>query len=118
MKKSLITLFSLALLIPFIAAADGLEEDWIHIPGGKENIETGWAIFGKPNVSNLAYQKLGLSRNASAFDILGVKVTTPKDQVRNQYKALLLKWHPDKYGNADYAREITQLLTWAYNEIK
>lgn len=119
-KQRIISLFSMALAMPFIAHAvgnGGLEEGWTEIPG-KESIEAGWVVPGKPTVSDIAYQKLGITKKASAFEILGVTVTMPKDQVRKHYMALLQKWHPDKHGNASYATEISQLLTWAYNEVK
>lgn len=105
-KQMIIGLFSIALVMPFIAAA-------------VTSIEEGWEVLeAKPQVSDAAYAKFGISKNASAFDILGVKVTTPKDEIRKKYVSLIEKWHPDKHGNAPYATEITQLLTWAYHQIK
>lgn len=118
---SMMSILAIALVMPASMPAIGnntLEEGWVEIPR-KESIEEGWVVAGKPSVSDAAYAKLGISKNASAFEILGVnKVTTPKDQIRNQYRALLQKWHPDKHGNAQYATEISQLLTWAYDQIK
>lgn len=105
MKKALIILCSFALIVPFSAKAPSIEEDWA-------------VLEKKPQISDTAYTKLGVSKNANAFEILGVKVTTPKDEVRKKYMALLQKWHPDKHGGAQYAKEISQLITWAYHQVK
>lgn len=107
MKKQLvITLFSLAMITTFVAqAAPTIEEDWA-------------VLEPKPKVSDNALRKLGIAKNASAFEILGVRVTTPKNEIRKKYITLLQKWHPDKHNNDPVATEITQLITWAYEQIK
>lgn len=120
MKKQFVKgLLLVALLVPFLSIANGtIEEDWFEIPR-PTHIEEEWQVMGKkPVVSPAAYQKLGISGNATPFEILGVRVTTPRDQIRKQYMALIQKWHPDKHADARYATEITQLVTWAYSQIK
>ncbi len=54
------------------------------------------------------------------YEVLGVSENATDDQIREAYKALVKKYHPDKYQNnplADLAEDKLQEINEAYDEI-
>ena len=45
------------------------------------------------------------------FDILGVNSDASDAQVRKAYKEVILRFHPDKTGNADVAKQLNEAKT-------
>ena len=45
------------------------------------------------------------------FDILGVNSDASDAQVRKAYKEVILRFHPDKTGNADVAKQLNEVKT-------
>ncbi len=59
--------------------------------------------------------------NKDPFEILGVPKGASDEQIKNAYRALAKKYHPDNYdGNPlkDVANEKMQEINWAYDEIQ
>lgn len=57
------------------------------------------------------YKELGVSRNATPAQILGVKEDASKSEINAAWKQLSLKWHPDKVRDEnDLATQITQII--------
>ena len=55
------------------------------------------------------------------YKIIGVTRSASDDEVKNAYRALARKYHPDKYRDSDLAEMATekmQEVNWAYDEIK
>jgi DnaJ-class molecular chaperone len=62
------------------------------------------------------YAKLGLSQGATPHQILGIPSDASADQIKAAFKAKTREWHPDK--NPDpLAKEVIQLINWAYRQI-
>ncbi len=71
----------------------------------------------RPNVPLSVYQKItGKSDYATPAEILGVTQEATKEQIRQAYKQLILKWHPDKNKDRD-AKDAFNLITWAEQEL-
>lgn len=54
------------------------------------------------------------------YKILGVNHNATEDEIKDAYKELVKKYHPDKYVDnplADLASEKMQDINWAYNEL-
>lgn len=54
------------------------------------------------------------------YEILGVPNNATEEQIKDAYKELAKKYHPDKFVNnplADLAAEKMQDINWAYNEL-
>jgi DnaJ-domain-containing protein 1 len=57
------------------------------------------------------YKELGVSRNATPAQILGVKEDASITEINKAWKQLSLKWHPDKARDEnDLATQITQII--------
>jgi len=57
----------------------------------------------------------------NAYQFMGINETDTIDQIRRQYKDLIILWHPDKHYNnsEDYAKyeKLTKQLNSSYNEV-
>ena len=56
----------------------------------------------------------------SPYEILGVSSNATEDQIKDAYRELARKYHPDKYINnplAGLAAEKMQEINWAYDEL-
>ena len=54
------------------------------------------------------------------YEILGIPHNATEEQIKDAYKELAKKYHPDKFINnplADLAAEKMQDINWAYNEL-
>ncbi len=60
------------------------------------------------------YAKLGLGALATPHQILGVKPTASADDIKAAWRRKTLEWHPDKHLNDPLAKEVVQLINWAY----
>ncbi len=56
------------------------------------------------------------------FDVLGVNRHSTKDEIKQAYRNLIKKWHPDKFSNKEVAipeaTEKSKLIIEAYNVLK
>ena len=81
-------------------------------------------LFFRPPPVKDARSSAGVPREASAerwHDILGVASTATAEQIRDAYKHLVSKYHPDKVDSLgqelkDLAEHKTQEITLAYRE--
>ena len=69
-----------------------------------------------PTFDASVYAKLNVPSGATPKQILGfAQISTPtQDEIRKAYRALSLKWHPDKNKDPQ-AGEVAKLINWAYN---
>lgn len=60
--------------------------------------------------------------NKDPYSILGVSRNASDDEVKNAYRALARKYHPDNFGDDPALRELAnekmQQINWAYDEIQ
>ncbi len=65
-------------------------------------------------------RRKGKKKMKNPYEILGVPNNATDEQIKNAYKELAKKYHPDKYADnplADLAAEKMQDINWAYNEL-
>ncbi len=64
----------------------------------------------------------GNTQNRDPFEILGVQRGASDEEIKNAYRALAKKYHPDNYDDdnplKDVANEKMQDINWAYDEIQ
>ena len=72
----------------------------------------------RPNVALSVYKKItGHDTYATPAQILGVNEFSSPAEVKTQWKKLLTKFHPNVNTDPD-ATQATQLLNWAYEQLK
>ena len=66
--------------------------------------------------------KGAIMNNKDPYSILGVSKNASDDEVKNAYRALARKYHPDNFGEDAALRELAnekmQEINWAYDEIQ
>lgn len=99
-----------------------------------------WAYRGeKPSAQELALQEqkvleqkktqiaqddkdalaaLGLPENANDYQVLGVANTATMDQITKAYKALVIKWHPDRYPDKVLGTKVFRKVQAAYDALR
>ena len=68
-------------------------------PGGSDWIEREWEFFKKHKKSRSEYSENTLDES-EAYEILGLSMTVTLDQVKERFRELALRWHPDKNDSA------------------
>jgi len=64
-------------------------------PGGYDWLEREWEFFKKYKKSSSEYSENTLDES-EAYKILGLSMTATLDQVKERFRELALRWHPDK----------------------
>ena len=68
-------------------------------PGGSDWIEREWEFFKKHKKSSSEFSENTLDAS-EAYEILGLNMTVTLDQVKERFRELALRWHPDKNDSA------------------
>ena len=68
-------------------------------PGGSDWIEREWEFFRKYKKPSSEYSENTLDKS-EAYEILGLSMTVTLDQVKERFRELALRWHPDKNDSA------------------
>jgi hypothetical protein len=68
-------------------------------PGGSDWIEREWEFFKKHKKSRSEYSDNTFDAS-EAYEILGLSMTVTLDQVKERFRELALRWHPDKNDSA------------------
>jgi len=68
-------------------------------PGGSDWIEREWEFFKKHKKSSSEFSENTLDAS-EAYEILGLSMTVTLDQVKERFRELALRWHPDKNDSA------------------
>ena len=68
-------------------------------PGGYDWLEREWEFFKKYKKSSSEYSENTLDES-EAYKILGLSMTATLDQVKERFRELALRWHPDKNDSA------------------
>ena len=68
-------------------------------PGGSDWIEREWEFFKKYKKPSWEYSENTLDAS-EAYEILGLSMTVTLDQVKERFRELALRWHPDKNDSA------------------
>ena len=68
-------------------------------PGGYDWIEREWEFFKKHKKSSSEFSENTLDAS-EAYEILGLSMTVTLDQVKERFRELALRWHPDKNDSA------------------
>ena len=66
-----------------------------QIPGSYDWLEREWEFFKKYKKSSSDYSENALDKS-EAYEILGLSMTVTLDQVKERFRELALRWHPDK----------------------
>lgn len=73
-------------------------------------------IYKKGQYGPDVYKALGISPDASAYEVLGIKSKASKKEITKAFRQLALKWHPDKNKSA-IAKKVFQLINNAYDSL-
>ena len=68
-------------------------------PGGYDRVEREWEFFRKYKKPSSEYSENTLDKS-EAYEILGLSMTVTLDQVKERFRELALRWHPDKNDSA------------------
>ena len=68
-------------------------------PGGSDWIEREWEFFRKYKKPSSEYSENTLDKS-EAYEILGLSIAATLDQVKERFRELALRWHPDKNDSA------------------
>ena len=68
-------------------------------PGGYDWIEREWEFFRKYKKPSSEYSENTLDKS-EAYEILGLSIAATLDQVKERFRELALRWHPDKNDSA------------------
>ena len=68
-------------------------------PGGYDWLEREWEFFKKYKKSSSEHSENTLDAS-EAYEILGLSMTVTLDQVKERFRELALRWHPDKNDSA------------------
>ena len=68
-------------------------------PGGSDWIEREWEFFKKYKKPSSEHSENTLDAS-EAYEILGLSMTVTLDQVKERFRELALRWHPDKNDSA------------------
>jgi len=66
-----------------------------YSPGLLDYFKREWEFFKKHKKSSYGYSENTLDKS-EAYEILGLSVAATLDQVKERFRELALKWHPDK----------------------
>jgi len=73
----------------------------------------------KPVVNSFYMPKYDQMAKNQIYEVLGItSLTSDEETVKNAYRTLIRKYHPDKQANSEEAKNITQEITTAYNILK
>ncbi len=61
---------------------------------------------------------LGLPENASDYQVLGVATNATLDQISKAYRALVTKWHPDRYPDKVLGGKVFRKIQAAYDNLR
>lgn len=75
------------------------------------------AKAGRPNVPVQSYAKLGVSPDATAYEILGIAPSATQADIQKAYRQLARQWHPDHY-KGEFGKETFALIRWAFETLK
>ena len=70
----------------------------------------------KPQFESAIYRLLDVEPTATPRQILGVKSDASPEEIKKAWRALSLKWHPDRNPDPN-AKEVFKLITWAYETL-
>jgi len=63
------------------------------------------------NKDEKEYQKAKqLSTFPNYYDILGISKNATQKEIKNQYRQLVKKWHPDKSNEADAEKKMSKII--------
>lgn len=65
-----------------------------------------------------ALAALGLPENASDYQVLGVPNNATLDQITKAYRALVTKWHPDRYPDKVLGAKVFRKVQAAYDALR
>ena len=68
-------------------------------PGGYDWLEREWEFFKKYKKPSSEHSENTLDAS-EAYEILGLSMTVTLDQVKERFRELALRWHPDKNDSA------------------
>lgn len=65
-----------------------------------------------------ALKALGLPENATDYQVLGVSNNATLDQITKAYRALVTKWHPDRYPDKVLGAKVFRKVQAAYDALR
>ena len=91
----------------------GVKRKRVETEAEPEKVQKKAPFDDRPHVSLSVYKKLtGVEDYATPATILGLRQGSSKDEIRQAFKALAVKWHPDKNTDPE-ANDAFKLIIWA-----